>query len=95
MQNLFSKIDATVLSLASFALSPLDCTFSTVIIGIKNITIINALELHNKFSNDIPARIFNPRRTGGGVFHQARGFLPITLEVIKLHSRNLVTLRKI
>ena len=38
---------------------------------------------------------FNLIRTGGGggggVFHQAQGFLPITLEVIKVHSRNLVT----
>ena len=34
----------------------------------------------------------NPIRIGGGgVFHQARGFLPITLEVIKIHSRTLVT----
>ena len=23
---------------------------------------------------------------GGGIFHQARGFLPITLDVIKVHS---------
>ena len=37
----------------------------------------------------------NPIRTGGGgVSNQARGFLPITLEVIKLHSRNLVTFLK-
>ena len=40
--------------------------------------------------------VFNPVRTGeGGVFQQAQGFLPITLEVIKLHSRNLVTFPKI
>ena len=43
----------------------------------------------------------NPVRTGGGgggvcVFHQVRGFfLPITLEVIKVHSRNFVTFPKI
>ena len=38
----------------------------------------------------------NPIRTGGGdVFHQARGFLSITSEVIKVHSRNLVTFPKI
>ena len=32
--------------------------------------------------------IVNPIRTWGegGVFHQVRGFLPITLEVIKVHS---------
>ena len=36
----------------------------------------------------------NPIRTGG-VFHQARGFLPITLEVIKVQSQNLVTFPKI
>ena len=30
-------------------------------------------------------------RTGGGVFHRARGFLLITLEVINVYSRNLVT----
>ena len=29
-----------------------------------------------------------------GVFHQIRVFLPITLEVIKVHSRNLVTFPK-
>ena len=29
---------------------------------------------------------FNPIRTGGDVFHQARDFLPITLEVIKVHN---------
>ena len=28
---------------------------------------------------------------GGGVFHQARDFVPITLEDIKVRSRNLVT----
>ena len=28
-------------------------------------------------------------------FHQARGFLPITLEVIKVHIRNFVTFPKI
>ena len=40
---------------------------------------------------------FNPITTGGGggVFHQVRGFLPITLEVIKLHSQNSVTFPKI
>ena len=32
---------------------------------------------------------------GGGVFHQVRGFLPITLEVIKVNSQNLVTFPKI
>ena len=38
----------------------------------------------------------NPRKTrGGDVFHQARGFLTITLEVIKVHSRNLLTFPKI
>ena len=37
---------------------------------------------------------FNPIRTGG-VFHQAGGFLAITLEVINVHSRNLVTSPKI
>ena len=43
----------------------------------------------------------NPIKTGGGgggrgrVFHHARGFLPITLEVIKVHSRNLVTFPKL
>ena len=40
----------------------------------------------------------NPIRTGGGgggVFHQARGFLPITLEVMKVDSRNLVTFPRI
>ena len=39
----------------------------------------------------------NPIRTGGGegVFHQFRGFLPITLEVIKVQSRKLVTFPKI
>ena len=36
---------------------------------------------------------FNPMRTGG-VFHQAQGFLPITLEVIKVHSPNLLTFPK-
>ena len=39
-------------------------------------------------------REFNPIRTGG-IFHQARGFLPITLEIIKVYSRNLVTFPKI
>ena len=43
----------------------------------------------NRLSN-----IFNPIRTGG-VFHQAGGFLLITLEVINVHSRNLVTFPKI
>ena len=40
---------------------------------------------------------FSPIRTfgGGGVFHQDRGFLPITLEIIKVHSQNLVTFPKI
>ena len=37
--------------------------------------------------------LFNPIRTGG--FHQARGLLPITLEVINVHSRNLMTFPKI
>ena len=37
-------------------------------------------------------RSFNPIRTGGGgVLHQTHGFLPITLEVIKIQSRNLLT----
>ena len=36
----------------------------------------------------------NPVRTGeGGVFHQAPGLLTITLEVITVHSRHLVTLK--
>ena len=38
---------------------------------------------------------FNPLGTGGRVFHQAGGFLLITLEVINVHSRNLVTFPKI
>ena len=41
----------------------------------------------------------NPIRTGGGVggvvFHHAGSFLPITLEVMKVHNRNFVTLPKI
>ena len=37
----------------------------------------------------------NPIRTGGVVFHQAGGFLPITLEVINVYSRNLVTFPKL
>ena len=41
--------------------------------------------------------LFNPIRTGGegGVFHQDRGFLPITLEAIKVGSRNFVTFPKL
>ena len=31
----------------------------------------------------------------GGVFHQARGFLPITLEAIRVRSRNLMNVPKI
>ena len=31
----------------------------------------------------------------GGVFHQARGFLPITSEIIKLPYRKLMTFPKI
>ena len=42
-------------------------------------------------------RFINPVRTGGGggVFHQVRGLLPITLDVINVRSRNLVTFPKI
>ena len=40
--------------------------------------------------------VFNPVRTGGGgIFYQFRGFLPITFEVIKVHSRKLVTFPEI
>ena len=41
--------------------------------------------------------LFNPTRTGGGgrCFPPGSRFLPITLEVIKEHSRNLVTFPKI
>ena len=43
--------------------------------------------------------LFNPIRTGGGgggggCFHQFRGYLPITLEAIKVHSRNVVNFLK-
>ena len=39
-------------------------------------------------------RDLNPKGLRG-VFHQARGFLPITLEVIKVHSQNLMNFPKI
>ena len=53
--------------------------------------VVKRIEQDEKISFALFA--FNPIRTGGGgggVSHQARGFLPITLDVIKVHSQNVV-----
>ena len=40
----------------------------------------------------VQQRSLNSIRTGGeDVFHKVRSFLPTTLEVIKVHSQNLLT----
>ena len=55
----------------------------------------------SEFSRPLTSITLNPIKNGrgggggGDVFHHPRGFLPITLEVIKLLTRNLVTFPKI
>ena len=43
----------------------------------------------------IPLEFLNPIGTGGGGFHLLRSFLPITLKVVQLHTRNFVTFPRI
>ena len=51
---------------------------------------------YSKIRLQLKIMVFNPIKDWGeGVFDQARGFLPITLEVIKVHRRNLVIIPRI
>ena len=61
--------------------------------GGRGLKILASIKLYKHKVDGEWIASLNPIRTGG-VFHQARGFLPITLEIIKVHSRNLLTFPK-